>query len=195
LHGCHVFQPGSLFAQSLMLRSRLYLHLCGKATPYFKRLNYLLPEGESVADWLIDISSGRLEPDNQVAKSRQSEKIQLYQQTKTAATASTNLDVVVDDDGVGDSSLGTMPVGDSSDDPDTTAAQKIEQDDKVSITGSPLVVKNGAVETAAESEKVDGATTEAPSECERNQAIDSRQIGTRQGFGTFRYSRANRRSR
>jgi hypothetical protein len=138
-----------------------------QATSYFKRLNYSLPEGESVADWLIDISSGRLEPENQVAKSRKSEKAQRNRQTNTAATASRNLD-----DDVDDSSLGTIPTGDSSDDPDTTAAQKagvigadrIEQDDKVSITGSPLVVENGAMETAAESEKVDWETTEAPSE-------------------------------
>ena len=38
------------------------------AEPYFNRRNYLLPLGESVADWLIDISSGRLEPENQVAE-------------------------------------------------------------------------------------------------------------------------------
>mmetsp|Transcript_17412 Transcript_17412/g.40037 ORF Transcript_17412/g.40037 Transcript_17412/m.40037 type:complete len:1463 (+) Transcript_17412:134-4522(+) len=37
------------------------------AEPYFGRLNYKLPKGESVADWLIDISSGRLEPKNPVA--------------------------------------------------------------------------------------------------------------------------------
>ena len=34
------------------------------AEPYFGKLNYLLPKGESVADWLIDISSGRLERSN-----------------------------------------------------------------------------------------------------------------------------------
>jgi hypothetical protein len=142
-----------------------------EANPYFNRLNYSLPEGESVADWLIDISSGRLEPDNQVATCRKSEKAQLYRQTKTSATASRNLDVDVNDEAVGDSSLGTMPTGDSIDDPDTTAAQnvgvsgvgRIEQNGKVAITGSPLVVENAAAETAAESEKVDGATTEAPS--------------------------------
>ena len=42
------------------------------AETYFGRLNYHLPVGESVADWLIDISSGRLEPDN-IAASRKSE--------------------------------------------------------------------------------------------------------------------------
>ena len=40
------------------------------AEPYFGRLDYTLPKGESVADWLIDISSGRLEPDNTVASNR-----------------------------------------------------------------------------------------------------------------------------
>lgn len=34
-----------------------------EAEAYFMRVNYTLPPGESVADWLIDISSGRLEPD------------------------------------------------------------------------------------------------------------------------------------
>lgn len=34
------------------------------AEPYFTALKYQLPKGESVADWLIDISSGRLEHDN-----------------------------------------------------------------------------------------------------------------------------------
>jgi energy-coupling factor transporter ATP-binding protein EcfA2 len=34
-----------------------------KAEPYFTKLDYTLPPGESVADWLIDISSGRLAPD------------------------------------------------------------------------------------------------------------------------------------
>ena len=29
---------------------------------YFTNMNYELPEGESLADWLIDISSGELEP-------------------------------------------------------------------------------------------------------------------------------------
>jgi hypothetical protein len=37
-----------------------------KAYDYFDRLGYLLPPGESVADWLIDISSGRLEPPSDV---------------------------------------------------------------------------------------------------------------------------------
>lgn len=32
-----------------------------KVTKYFLRLDYELPPGESIADWLIDISSGRLE--------------------------------------------------------------------------------------------------------------------------------------
>jgi hypothetical protein len=44
------------------------------ANDYFYNLNYLLPQGESVADWLIDISSGRLEPELDVALSQQAEK-------------------------------------------------------------------------------------------------------------------------
>lgn len=33
-----------------------------EARHYFSRANYDLPEGESLADWLIDISSGDLDP-------------------------------------------------------------------------------------------------------------------------------------
>ena len=33
------------------------------AEPYFTGLNYVVPPGENVADWLIDISSGRIESD------------------------------------------------------------------------------------------------------------------------------------
>lgn len=33
-----------------------------EARYYFARANYDLPEGESLADWLIDISSGDLDP-------------------------------------------------------------------------------------------------------------------------------------
>ena len=35
---------------------------------YFSSLRYTLPPGESVADWLIDISTGRLEPDSRVVR-------------------------------------------------------------------------------------------------------------------------------
>ena len=31
--------------------------------PYFEKRGYSLPDGESIADWIIDISSGRLSPD------------------------------------------------------------------------------------------------------------------------------------
>ena len=34
-----------------------------KSLAYFNSLGYDPPQGESFADWLIDISSGRLEPD------------------------------------------------------------------------------------------------------------------------------------
>lgn len=40
------------------------------AESYFDRLEYKLPKGESVADWLIDISSGRLESDGDVSLNR-----------------------------------------------------------------------------------------------------------------------------
>lgn len=48
----------------------------GKALSYFQGLNYSLPPGESVADWLIDISCGRFEPDNKVATTRKLEESQ-----------------------------------------------------------------------------------------------------------------------
>jgi hypothetical protein len=44
------------------------------AEPYFGTLGYKLPKGESVADWLIDISSGRLETSSAVKKKRQSKQ-------------------------------------------------------------------------------------------------------------------------
>ncbi|KAL3921731.1 MAG: hypothetical protein SGILL_002591 [Bacillariaceae sp.] len=47
------------------------------AESYFGRLNYSLPPGESMADWLIDISSGRLEPDNHVAESKRAESFKV----------------------------------------------------------------------------------------------------------------------
>jgi hypothetical protein len=40
------------------------------AQSYFEAFNYVLPLGESVADWLIDISSGRLEPDSNILATR-----------------------------------------------------------------------------------------------------------------------------
>jgi hypothetical protein len=40
------------------------------AQSYFEALNYSLPLGESVADWMIDISSGRLEPDSNIRAAR-----------------------------------------------------------------------------------------------------------------------------
>ncbi|KAG7372253.1 ABC transporter [Nitzschia inconspicua] len=49
----------------------------GNAESYFARLNYSLPQGESMADWLIDISSGRLEPDNHVAETKSDESFRV----------------------------------------------------------------------------------------------------------------------
>lgn len=45
------------------------------AEDYFNKLHYNLPAGESIADWLIDISSGRLEPSNAPRLSHSSSKI------------------------------------------------------------------------------------------------------------------------
>ena len=47
----------------------------GGVTEYFENLSYSLPPGESVADWLIDISSGRLEPDNRIAGNKKLERL------------------------------------------------------------------------------------------------------------------------
>jgi hypothetical protein len=44
------------------------------ASTYFQDLFYNLPAGESVADWLIDISSGRLEPEVDVAANKDQER-------------------------------------------------------------------------------------------------------------------------
>jgi hypothetical protein len=41
-----------------------------QAYDYFHRLDYVLPAGESVSDWLIDISSGRLQPEPEVAATK-----------------------------------------------------------------------------------------------------------------------------
>jgi hypothetical protein len=51
------------------------------AESYFSRLNYFLPSGESMADWLIDISSGRLEPETNIASNKKEERLRLYKQT------------------------------------------------------------------------------------------------------------------
>merc|ERR1712238_161998 len=48
------------------------------AEPYFGRLNYHLPLGESVADWLIDISSGRLEVKNQTAEKKRADSFKEF---------------------------------------------------------------------------------------------------------------------
>jgi hypothetical protein len=61
-----------------------------EAAGYFNTLNYTLPEGESVADWLIDISSGRLEPDNKVAASKNSESLQSDDSTDDHEELETN---------------------------------------------------------------------------------------------------------
>lgn len=45
-----------------------------RALEYFECLDYVLPIGESVADFLIDISSGRLEVDEKIAESRDQEQ-------------------------------------------------------------------------------------------------------------------------
>ena len=58
-----------------------------KAEAYFNRLHYTLPAGESVADWLIDISSGRLEPDNRIAACKKDEKTK---KKKTLLTGNAN---------------------------------------------------------------------------------------------------------
>lgn len=40
------------------------------AYDYFRGLNYVLPAGEALADWLIDISAGQIHPENKVAPTR-----------------------------------------------------------------------------------------------------------------------------
>ena len=65
---------------------------------YFNSLGYQLPQGESVADWLIDISSGRLEPDsdtdaNTLPQSKEG-KEEAREQDVEVAFSSTDEDVV-----------------------------------------------------------------------------------------------------
>jgi hypothetical protein len=50
------------------------------AEPYFGDLEYKLPKGESVADWLIDISSGRLEPSNTISLKRAQKQIEISEE-------------------------------------------------------------------------------------------------------------------
>lgn len=61
------------------------------AESYFSRLNYFLPSGESMADWLIDISSGRLEPDGNVALNKKEESLRLYKQTNQGRMKNLNI--------------------------------------------------------------------------------------------------------
>lgn len=41
-----------------------------EAFDYFRNLEYVLPEGEALADWLIDISCGQIHPSNRVAPTK-----------------------------------------------------------------------------------------------------------------------------
>lgn len=62
---------------SLILLGRggriVYHGLTREAAEYFKDLGYKLPEGESIADYLIDVSSGRLEPESDIAAHKDQE--------------------------------------------------------------------------------------------------------------------------
>jgi ABC-type multidrug transport system ATPase subunit len=40
------------------------------AQDYFSNLEYVLPQGEALADWLIDISSGRIHPEPEIAATK-----------------------------------------------------------------------------------------------------------------------------
>jgi hypothetical protein len=68
------------------------------AESYFARLNYSLPQGESMADWLIDISSGRLEPDNHVAETKMSESFRVRKGNSKRVLALPSLRTVVSED-------------------------------------------------------------------------------------------------
>lgn len=56
------------------------------AEPYFGKLNYVLPKGESVADWLIDISSGRLERSNNEIIEEKKEDEKLIRRTSSMSS-------------------------------------------------------------------------------------------------------------
>jgi ABC-2 type transporter len=70
--------------------SIILLSVGGKAKDYFHSRGYQLPEGESVADWLIDISSGQLAPDEEL----------LFENQAKAVTSSKRMGTAV----IGDSS-------------------------------------------------------------------------------------------
>jgi ABC-2 type transporter len=61
------------------------------AESYFCRLNYFLPAGESMADWLIDISSGRLETESNIASNKKEERLRLYKQTNQGRMKKLNI--------------------------------------------------------------------------------------------------------
>jgi ABC-type multidrug transport system ATPase subunit len=64
-----------LFDSVLLLgsSSKLVYHgQVGKIGKYFNQLNYILPDGESVTDWMLDIATGRLPPP--VKQHRQAKK-------------------------------------------------------------------------------------------------------------------------
>jgi ABC-2 type transporter len=56
-----------------------------KAKDYFHSRGYQLPEGESVADWLIDISSGQLAPDEELLFDNQAKALASSKRTSTVA--------------------------------------------------------------------------------------------------------------
>ena len=62
----------------------VYHGAANSSLAYFRSLHYSLPTGESLADWLIDVSSGRLEADNLVATSKAAE-------TKTSTKSKGNM--------------------------------------------------------------------------------------------------------
>jgi ABC-type multidrug transport system ATPase subunit len=69
-----------LFDSVLLLGSCskvVYHGQVGKIGKYFNQLNYILPDGESVTDWLLDIATGRLPP-----------PVKQYRQAKTSNPAS-----------------------------------------------------------------------------------------------------------
>lgn len=98
------------------------------ATEYFKSLNYSLPPGESIADWLIDISSGRLEADSKIADiAPKSELLKAFAKVSPTAyrnlSSSFDLDIVDengDDKDIDDGKReATTPHDENGDDKDT----------------------------------------------------------------------------
>ena len=91
---------------------------------YFEGLHYSMPPGESMADWLIDISSGRLAPDSEEAYRSSESSANTSYLSEDDSACDTTTDV---HNGTGYSNLKSNDfIG-----KDLTSEQSAEQDDLI----------------------------------------------------------------